>query len=513
MTKKTLIYKTTSLACMMGVLVMTNIATVEAYEVGLKNVTANIVDDSVIIAVDGNKDCYDSSYKVTLTPALSGASVHFTTNGENPTCGSTLYTAPFVLDKGTVTVKAVSCHDALRSLPVSKTVTVPTSACDDVDISFVGTASCDKDDFRVTMATSLPESSIYYTTNGVAPACSAGTKYAGSFPLATTSTVKAVACLGGFQSVASEKRIVVPTNECEKPKPVCESAILKLTRIYFAPDSAHRGKCENDNEWVEIHNPTNCEVSTSGWSICNTGTTASGGFSASCSNANYCDNIGNYMIPAGGHAIVAAKSSTWGYWSFPGSAIKIALGQKLGYDGLKNTGDKVMLKYKGSTVDYVSWSKQTTAGKICVNSGNSCSYADNFSNKDTGSESDAVILTNAVMKNEDGEEYVLKEDAAETSAEGAADADAISTAKQSPAAETAAEAPVLKTAVAADETVVLEAIAPETSASEIVVEMPALKQEAPVMKTAVVEPEVVAVEEEPAIVADADASITFNFNA
>lgn len=120
---------------------------------------------------------------------------------------------------------------------------------------------------------------------------------------------------------------------------------LVVNEVYYDVDGSHG--VETDNEWVEIYNPTSSAVNLRDWEICD-------GIS--------CDTIAlaDLDIPANGYAVVTKEASTWGFWTVPGSAVKIALGSTIG-NGLSNTGDRLILKDDGGVeIDAMSYGSDTT---------------------------------------------------------------------------------------------------------------------------------------------------------
>jgi hypothetical protein len=107
-----------------------------------------------------------------------------------------------------------------------------------------------------------------------------------------------------------------------------------------------RKSCEErlkqNNEWTEIYNPTNNDVSLKDWSLTD--------------NSNSPTIIhANVKIKSNGFALIAKNNSTWKDWNEGKNAVKIELGSEIG-DGLDNSGDHLILKNnKGVEVDRMSW--------------------------------------------------------------------------------------------------------------------------------------------------------------
>jgi hypothetical protein len=99
--------------------------------------------------------------------------------------------------------------------------------------------------------------------------------------------------------------------------------------------------CPNENEWVELYNPTKDAINIKGWKIC---------------DGKGCDTLGNYTISAKGYAVIANKENTWNYWNIPSDVVKINLGSDIGDNGLDNTGDILELKdANNDVIDGTYW--------------------------------------------------------------------------------------------------------------------------------------------------------------
>src|SRR5204863_1995390 len=114
------------------------------------------------------------------------AQIFYTTDGTIPSTASTLYTAPFTISS-TSTVKAVAVGSGLVASTVSsETYTlinqVPTPTFSPVPGDYTSAQS-------VTIATTWPSSTIYYTTDGSDPTTSSKV-YTGPSPINSTTTLK-----------------------------------------------------------------------------------------------------------------------------------------------------------------------------------------------------------------------------------------------------------------------------------------------------------------------------------
>lgn len=101
-----------------------------------------------------------------------------------------------------------------------------------------------------------------------------------------------------------------------------------------------------NNEWIEIYNPTDHDISLKNWTLTD--------------NTNNALKINaNKIIKAGGFALISKNTSTWNFWN-TGNALRVETGNQIG-DGLDNSGDHVILKNPQKTeVDRMSWGTDTS---------------------------------------------------------------------------------------------------------------------------------------------------------
>ncbi len=121
-----------------------------------------------------------------------------------------------------------------------------------------------------------------------------------------------------------------------------------INEVFYDVDDNHGDEDDNphNDEWVELYNTTNQEISLHKWSLTDNNKTTT-------INANI-------KIPAHGFVVLAKAAQTWTYWNIPSSAVKHPLGQNIG-NGLSNSGDRLILKdSNGNEVDKVSWGTDST---------------------------------------------------------------------------------------------------------------------------------------------------------
>jgi len=137
---------------------------------------------------------YSPGQTVTITCATSGATIYYTTNGNEPTTSSTVYSAPLTLQTGTTTVKAKAFKtDMTASQTASATYTISSSKVATPTFNPAG-GPCTSP-INVTIACATAGASIFYTTGSGDPT----TPYTGAITISTTTTIKAKATKSGMQ--------------------------------------------------------------------------------------------------------------------------------------------------------------------------------------------------------------------------------------------------------------------------------------------------------------------------
>lgn len=142
---------------------------------------------------------YSTSQSVEIS-ASSGAAIYYTTDGNEPSTSSTLYTEAITIDSNPTTLKAIAILNGVSSTVSEATylfkVATPfinTQNAPTVSIYCSGTSGA----------------TIYYTTDGTEPATS-GTRiqYTGTFTLTKTTTIKACAEYGDMERSETVENIV-----------------------------------------------------------------------------------------------------------------------------------------------------------------------------------------------------------------------------------------------------------------------------------------------------------------
>jgi len=131
-----------------------------------------------------------------------------------------------------------------------------------------------------------------------------------------------------------------------------------INEVFYTVDSKHgldSPKDRNDrksgqnNEWLELYNPTERDISLKNWSLVD--------------NSGIQSKINaNKILKAGGFLLVSKDASTWKYWDIKPAKDTLELGNQLG-DGLDNTGDQLILKNAtGVEVDRMGWGTGMATG-------------------------------------------------------------------------------------------------------------------------------------------------------
>jgi len=141
-------------------------------------------------------DPASGSFSVNITVAIAadvGATIYYTTDGNDPTIASLVYSTPIsVSGNGTeMTIKAIAVKEGkIDSVVASEDYTINYAKVSTPAISPV--AATYNNDQSVTITCLTDGAAIYYTTNGDTPT-SSSTLYTVAFTVSTNTTVKAIA--------------------------------------------------------------------------------------------------------------------------------------------------------------------------------------------------------------------------------------------------------------------------------------------------------------------------------
>ena len=130
---------------------------------------------------------------VTITDALPGATIYYTTNGTMPTSSSPIYQNPFVVSANETVTAIASVTNYLVSAPASATYVSTTTPANPVFSLAAGTYTGAQ---TLTITDTTPGAVIYYTIDGPSPT-TASAVYTQPLSVSASETVKAVAVAPG----------------------------------------------------------------------------------------------------------------------------------------------------------------------------------------------------------------------------------------------------------------------------------------------------------------------------
>ncbi len=160
---------------------------------------------------------FNTPQSVTLNDASPGVTIYYTTNGSTPTTTSTLYTGPFMVSAAS-TINAIAVGNGYSVSAVASGTYNIVASKPTFSPAPIGTFSGAQ---AIRLADASPGVTIYYTTNGTTPT-TASTQYTGPIPVATTTTVNAIAVGNGYSSsaVASGTYNIVASTPTFSPAPI-----------------------------------------------------------------------------------------------------------------------------------------------------------------------------------------------------------------------------------------------------------------------------------------------------
>ncbi len=152
------------------------------------------------------------SLVITSTP---GASIFYTTNGNEPIVGSTftkLYTGPVTLLSSSTVRAFATKPDMVKSVVTVSYITINNSPILATPVISPGTGSFSSPQV-VTITCSTPDVKIYYSTTGNTPVLGTGftKEYTGPFQINTTSSIKAIAMKTGSANSAVASSFITIT--------------------------------------------------------------------------------------------------------------------------------------------------------------------------------------------------------------------------------------------------------------------------------------------------------------
>lgn len=152
---------------------------------------------------------YSAAQNVTIT-STEGATIYYTTNGDEPTTSSSVYSSPIAVSANT-TIKAYAVKSGMTDSEVGTAVYNIRCA----QPTFTPAAGTHNEAKSVTISCATEGATIYYTTDGSDPD-DGSTEYTGAISVSSTQTIKAIAYKTGMtesevNSAAYELKCATPT--------------------------------------------------------------------------------------------------------------------------------------------------------------------------------------------------------------------------------------------------------------------------------------------------------------
>lgn len=196
-----------------GPIAVSTAKTIKAVAIGNGDVASGIASQTYVFdtakapTFASKAGPYIGTVSVALASATTGASIRYTLDGTAPTDSSKLYSDTLRLTTST-TIKAFATKSGLAASPVSSATysVIPDTAKTPTFSPAGGSFTTAQ---TVTLATTTPGASIFYTLDGTAPT-SVSTKYTTPIVVSKTTTIKAVASKAGFaaSSIASANYVI-----------------------------------------------------------------------------------------------------------------------------------------------------------------------------------------------------------------------------------------------------------------------------------------------------------------
>jgi hypothetical protein len=142
---------------------------------------------------------YTTAQSVIIGEAMSGSSIHYTTDGTTPTTSSPAYNGPVNVNSS-VTVKAIAAMTGYtNSPPASAVYTIKSTLPAPVFSPAGGTYTAPQ---TVSISDATAGTTIYYTTNGSTPTTSSAV-YSGPITVSATETLQAIATASSYTTSAA----------------------------------------------------------------------------------------------------------------------------------------------------------------------------------------------------------------------------------------------------------------------------------------------------------------------
>ena len=189
---------------------------------------------------------FTSVQTLAISCETAGASIYYTTNGATPTTASTLYTGPITLN-ATATVRALAIRSGYANSDVVSGTFVLNLTAARPTLTPAPTQTFTSPQ-TVTIFSTTPGATIYYTLDGSAPSKSS-LPYSGALTISRNTTVKAIAIADGYldssvvmgsYTIMTAKPVLTPapTQSFSTPQTVTMSSATPDATIYYTLDGS-----------------------------------------------------------------------------------------------------------------------------------------------------------------------------------------------------------------------------------------------------------------------------------
>lgn len=202
-------------------------------------------------------EAYDSAQSVTLSTTTSGATIYYTTDGNDPTISSTQYSSPISISSST-TLKAIAIKSGMWDSNVfsgSYIINLPGTVAAPTASPTAGTYDSGQ---SVTLSTTTEGATIYYTTDGSDPNSVPGqwsAIYTSPIAISESTTIRAYALKSGMvDSDRISLSYTIDKHSSEKKETIKPRTITNSKRfVKNGQILIQRGKKFSKNSIVKLY--------------------------------------------------------------------------------------------------------------------------------------------------------------------------------------------------------------------------------------------------------------------
>jgi len=193
---------------------------------------------------------------IVLSTITEGATIRYTTNGDDPTTSSTVYAGPIPI-LGTMTIKALAHKDGMTTSSIlTRTYTIvdPDKVVTPVANPAAGAVDVGT---RIVLSTTTAAAEIRYTTDGTTPTTTTGTVYAApGIEITAAMTIRAIAYKSGMTTSDVLVAAYTITNPLIHHWPMigngddaAGSSDLDIPHVFWEVEDKTQQTFVNDTDW------------------------------------------------------------------------------------------------------------------------------------------------------------------------------------------------------------------------------------------------------------------------